>query len=140
MDAYFRARCAIILSLSIVSLFFVASNAIAQSTASSDEFGASSIREWLLSQGVSTVILIALLYGSYKGFSYVIRDMVPRHLAEIQRGYERIESSHERQLVDLSTIFESRVKAITETFEHERNAERTVANSIERLTEELHKK
>lgn len=42
--------------------------------------------DWLFSQGVSTVLLFAILAVAV----YSVRDLVPRHLMQIQEGYQRV--------------------------------------------------
>lgn len=50
--------------------------------------------DWLFQQGVSTVPLLLLLYG----LGYAVERVVPRLLAEVQAGYERIAIIQDRQL------------------------------------------
>ena len=52
------------------------------------------LADWLFNQGVSTVLLFMLVAI----FAYGIKYMVPVHLKQIQEGYEKIESAHEREM------------------------------------------
>lgn len=46
---------------------------------------------WLVNQGVSTVLLFAIAVGGWYGGTYMIRDGIPNYLDQIQKGYEQIE-------------------------------------------------
>lgn len=53
---------------------------------------------WLVRQEVTTVLLFLHLATVLGLAWYTIQIGVPLHLQMIQEGYERIESSHEKQL------------------------------------------
>lgn len=90
----------------------------------------SGLLTWLYSQGVSTVLLVLILIAIYRAFYYVLKTAIPDHLKTIQDGYERIQTSHERQVVTLA-----------DTFRKERELERqhvsATTQAIRELTEEL---
>lgn len=64
--------------------------------------------DWLYRQGVSTVLLGAILWAIYHMGYYAMDTAIPRHLKSIQDGYERIEASHARSLERLSQAIEKR--------------------------------
>ena len=75
------------------------------------------VARWLFSQGTSTVllfcILAAILYSGY----YAINEGIPKHLEQIQKGYERIEASHEREHRSLQEIHEKEVESLRKAFQ-----------------------
>ncbi len=52
---------------------------------------------WLANQGVSTVVLFAILASGWYGGNYVVREAVPAHLRSIKEGYTEIEKSHREE-------------------------------------------
>lgn len=68
---------------------------------------------WLFGQPFNNVLLVALL-AVFVGAAYLIRNDVPKHLDQIQQGYERISAEQSRQ-----------IQYITETHErqHDRDGE-----------------
>lgn len=94
------------------------------------EVAGSGFGTWLYSQGVSTVLLVLILVAIYRVFNHLVSIAIPKHLETIQEGYERIQSSHERQVVTL-----------TDTFRKERELERqqvaATTQAIRELTEQL---
>ena len=65
---------------------------------------------WLFSQGVSTLLLFAILVGMYKMTDYAINIAVPEHLKQIQLGYEKIESGHAKEVEALRATFEKEIE------------------------------
>lgn len=60
-----------------------------------------SIIEWAFNQGIATLLLIGLFTANVYGVHYALNRldvMVPKHLEQIQKGYEKQEILHEREL------------------------------------------
>lgn len=85
-----------------------------------------SIWTWLYSQGVSTVLLVLILWAIYR----IITTVLPKHVETVQEGYERMGTSHKEVVVHL-----------TETFRKERELERQQSaatnQAIRELTEQM---
>lgn len=65
------------------------------------------LSDWLFQQGVSTVLLFAILAGGM----YAARVMVPAHIESIKDGYQKIEDSHRKEREDyLKSMVEQRDK------------------------------
>lgn len=56
------------------------------------------LAKWALAQGAPTVLLILIGIAGYRGFNYTVDVAVPKHLEQIQHGYERIEHSHDARM------------------------------------------
>lgn len=54
--------------------------------------------QWLLNQGVSTLLLFAIAAGGWYGGRYLIEEGIPKHLQQIQTGYEKLETSFSKDL------------------------------------------
>lgn len=61
---------------------------------------------WLFSQGVSTLLLFAILVGMYKMADYAMNTAIPEHLKQIQAGYEKIEAGHAKEVESLRSTFD----------------------------------
>ena len=65
------------------------------------------LSDWLFQQGVSTVLLFAILAGGM----YAARVMVPAHIESIKEGYRQMEDSHKKEREDyLKAMVEQRDK------------------------------
>lgn len=73
---------------------------------------------WLFHQGVSTVLLFAILAG----LIWTVKYVVPQHLAEIQAGYDRQEGAHEKNLKLIIDSQERSITQLTTSWERERQA------------------
>lgn len=76
---------------------------------------------WLFSQGVSTLLLFAILVGMYKMADYAVNTALPEHLKQIQSGYEKIEAGHAKEVEALRSTFEKDIER--ERAERHRSAE-----------------
>lgn len=65
---------------------------------------------WAFSQGVSTLLLLAILAGMYKFADYAINFAIPKHLEQIQAGYEKIEAGHAKEVEQLRSTFEKQIE------------------------------
>lgn len=84
--------------------------------------------QWLVSQGVSTVLLFCILAGG----GYACYSLVPQHLQQIQKGYEDITERHERTVKAITDGHERTVKQLTESQDRERAA---ILNLVRRSRE-----
>lgn len=74
---------------------------------------------WLLSQGVSTVFLAAILGTmAYMGH-YAMTIAIPAHLHQIQDGYEKQTALHKEALLQQQQAFERSLSHITDLHERE---------------------
>lgn len=71
---------------------------------------------WLVNQGVSTVLLFAIVCGG----GYMTYVMVPRHLDAIQQGYERIDTRHDEAIEKLAVSQEKTVDRLISVITSER--------------------
>ena len=67
---------------------------------------------WILSQGVSTILLMAILFGVYRGMDYAMDVAIPEHLRQIQSGYEKIENNHTKEVEALRKTFETSLERL----------------------------
>ena len=67
----------------------------------------SGLIDWVKGQPFNNVLIMALLLMiGWLGF-YGITSAIPEHIKAIQTGYERIETSHEKQIETITKTFET---------------------------------
>lgn len=69
--------------------------------------------EWLLNQGVSTVLLFLIL--AFMG--HAVLYQIPLHLQTIQQGYKTIEESNDKQLERILKAQDVRLQQVIDAFE-----------------------
>lgn len=59
------------------------------------------LAEWLFSQGVSTVLLVAILAAIAYGGHHAMTTAIPKHLEQIQRGYKEVSEDHRQTVKEI---------------------------------------
>lgn len=74
---------------------------------------------WLANQGVSTVLLVAILATmGYMG-NYAMVTAIPSHLKQIQDGYIEHAAAHSKEVQAITVAFEKSLKQIADSFDKE---------------------
>ena len=96
--------------------------------------------DWVLQQGVSTVLLFAILGLIYWGMRYAMDVAVPRHLEQIRRGYEQLD---QRQ-AERETVRQQHNDRILEAFERDQERDYEfygqALGTVEDLREQLRRR
>ena len=74
---------------------------------------------WLFSQGVSTVMLAAILIAMAYGGNYAMTTGIPAHLKQIQDGYREQGAANKEALREQQASFEKSLKQVTDMCEKE---------------------
>lgn len=92
----------------------------------SDDWKAAGFR-WLSQQGVSTVLLFAILASGWYAIPWLANTVVPAHTASIKAGYEALEQSHRSEREDRDKRFVSEREKDREMFRDWLNLRKTVS-------------
>lgn len=84
---------------------------------------------WLFSQGVSTVLLFAIFVSIAWLGKYLIVDGIPKHLEQIQAGYERISVEHVKARREDREAFTSSLGELKSTIKENTEATRRLTES-----------
>lgn len=74
---------------------------------------------WIFSQGVSTVMLVAIFAVLCYGGNYAMTVAIPAHLTQIQAGYDKAAVQNKEALKDQQAMFERALKQVTDACERE---------------------
>lgn len=75
--------------------------------------------EWLFQQGASTVLLVGILGSLLYGLHYAMTTAIPKHLEQIQTGYDRIAEQHSKEVQATNASHEKMIQRLTESWERE---------------------
>lgn len=75
--------------------------------------------DWLFAQGVSTVLLCAILAALAYCGNYAVKTAIPAHLKQIQDGYLDAAKEHKETVKDLNSSHERAVQKVTDAFDKE---------------------
>src|SRR5678815_3138115 len=79
----------------------------------------SAAASWLASQGVSTVLLVAILAAMTYCGNYAVKTAIPAHLEQIQKGYREQANDNKETVRDINAAHERSMKQVTDTFDRE---------------------
>lgn len=68
--------------------------------------------KWVLSQGVSNLLLMAILYALWYFADYAVNVGIPAHLRQIQDGYRENAEAHTKEVDKLTATFEKALDRI----------------------------
>jgi len=67
---------------------------------------------WILSQGATTMLLVAILYAMWYFATYAVNVGIPAHLKQIQEGYNEQGKAHTQEVEKLAASFEKALDRI----------------------------